>query len=309
MLALLAVACVERTVMPYGVPDATTPPPLPPLDASVEYVVPDDASHPLCARLDTALREVDEHWTGDPSTCDPGEMSEALQARGLPTLDLARELAGLPPLDAAPGAAAQACAMAMHANDRISHHPDRSWACVDDDTGRTAAMALLANVPLDTSMRAFLVDPGNDDTLGHRRWLLSSWLAGLELGSTDRFSCVELLVDGLGTSPPWVAWPPPGAIPRSLLEIYGYTVDEVGWSIQSDSIDLSTASVDIVIDGEAHPVEVYPLEPLLGSLSAIRFTTDTLPHSRHYRVVVRDVAEPFAYDVELLDCVGAGGVW
>ncbi|MCA9572180.1 MAG: hypothetical protein KC656_30280, partial [Myxococcales bacterium] len=172
-----------------------------------------------------------------------------------------------------------------------------------------AGRSLLANVPLDQATLAFLVDPGNEGTLGHRRWLLSSWVDGLEAGSTDQYACLELVdVDLDAEGPAFTAWPPPGEVPRELLETHGYTTDAVGWSIQSDRIDLSTARVVVRAGGRAHEVDVEVLAPGVGSASAVSFTVDRIPRASRYDVEVHGVPDPFGYTVSIVDC-SPEGVW
>jgi hypothetical protein len=68
----------------------------------------------------------------------------------------------------------------------------------------------------------------------------------------------------------WTAWPPPGAFPlEATQDNWNRTIDDTGWSIQSDSIDLSSASVTIKLDGNPLPVSVTTLMSGYGSDDAI----------------------------------------
>jgi hypothetical protein len=304
-LALALSACLEEGTPHVPTPLAVVPSPVhvPVVDIEVP-APPRQNDHPVCEAWSSAIATVDDTgWSGSVASCEPGDPAAGYLA-GLPMLAFARSLVGLPPVDAGPGPRAQACAVAMHANDAITHHPPEEWACVSPEVADTAAVALLANLPADDSVLAYLVDPGNADTLGHRRWLLSPWLYAAEIGSTDTYSCLELAgIDQTGPGPDWIAWPPPGAFPREMLELHGHHVDTTGWSIQSDSLDLAAAVVTVTIAGATYPVEPWSLVDGLGSASAIAFRVDDLPPADSYTVTVDGVAEPFAYTVDLVDCM------
>ncbi len=274
-------------------------------------------AHPVCHRLavvDTV--EVDPEpsaWTGDLASCSSGVPPALLVPNATSQLDYARELAGLPLVSTHASSAAQDCALLMHANETLSHTPTPDWSCWSPEMSDIAAFSLLATVPGVTAIRGYLVDPGNDDTLGHRRWLLSSWVSDYGFGSTDSYSCVHLATYEVDDTTAWTAWPPPGDIPRGMLESYGYTVDEVGWSVQSDRYALEDARVTLTVDGTEHEMQVVPLAPWMGSASAIRWRLPAELHGLEgpYDVHVSspmnpgpDGPLPFAFDytVRIIDC-------
>lgn len=68
----------------------------------------------------------------------------------------------------------------------------------------------------------------------------------------------------------WVAFPPPGPVPFGS-EIHFGELDNAGWSVQSDEIDLTGAQVTVTSQGANLPVTVSTLPPGYGSNSAISF--------------------------------------
>ena len=287
-------------------------------------VAPDDTdagelanAHPVCHRLAVVdAVEVDPEpsaWTGDLDACAPGMAPPLVLPNASSQLDYARELAGLPVASTHTSGAAQECALVMHANEQLSHEPAPNWSCWSPEIPDIAAFSLLATVPGVTAIRGYLVDPGNEETLGHRRWLLSTWVSDFGFGSTSRYSCVHLATYDLDDITTWTAWPPPGDVPRGMLESYGYTVDEVGWSIQSDVYALEDARVTLTVEGTEYEMDVIPLSPWMGSASAIRWR---LPGELHgvegpYDVHVQSVAQPgpnspapysIDYTVRIVDC-------
>ena len=66
---------------------------------------------------------------------------------------------------------------------------------------------------------------------------------------------------------PWVAWPPSGQVPIQALSAgFGGSVDKTGWSVQSDTIDLSSAQVSVTSSGMNLAVSVTQLGSGYGSI-------------------------------------------
>ena len=253
-------------------------------------------------------------WNGDAKTCAGGQIDEAARERALRLVNTYRFLAGVPEVDSEPAwtAPAQDCALLAHANGKLSHSPPRDWSCWSDRGARASAVSLIANRSAPLAIDPFIEDPGNESTMVHRRWLLSEKIHRIALGSTDRFTCA--LVDGReledetqsvaetseepeasegqalsAAARPWVAWPPAGPVP---IDVFRRTrTDAIGWTIQSSSLDLDGASVEVRVDGERRAVKVAPLERTLGSLTAIRFVPvgwSTEPGRRYDVHAVKD---------------------
>jgi uncharacterized protein YkwD len=229
-------------------------------------------------------------WGGSPLTCAAGAMDSETRARALESLNTYRFMADLPPVLAELSweGAAQACALVTHANGYLTHTPPSSSPCWTDLGFRGAKSSLIANRAAPIAVGAFISDPGNESTMGHRRWLLAENLDRVGFGSTDRFSCVLVDPTALGVKKPeppvvggdttetagggareWVAWPPAGPVP--FEEIADDKLDATGWTVQSSTQNLAGAKVEVTVDGETKPVNVTVLAPGWGSLSALSF--------------------------------------
>jgi hypothetical protein len=258
-------------------------------------------------------------WTGSASTCNAGAVDADAAARALAAINLHRFIADVPPLVTEPAwaKAAEECALVAHANQRLSHTPTPDWSCWSDLAATASAVSLIANRSAPPAIAALIEDPGNGETMVHRRWLLSEELLYVGIGSTDRYSCV--VVDGRsldhanGTTPTrtrptaereafrhWTAWPPPGPVPLDIFA--SERLDEVGWTVQSSNADLEHANVTVTVDGEAAPIHLTHLSPLEGSASAVSFTPDgwRAETGHTYHVTVGDGA--IAFSVEPTDC-------
>lgn len=269
-------------------------------------------------------------WSGNAASCNAGALDEDAAKRALRIVNLHRFVADVDPVKRVPSwtAPAQACALLAHANAKLSHEPPRDWACWTEASAFTSSVSLIANRSAPIAIGAFIEDPGNEVTMVHRRWLLTENLRNVGLGSTDRYACVIVdgssfglkAADGANTnddreededsassSPDrgWVAWPPNGPVPLEMLAVE--RVDEVGWTVQSSTNDLDSASVKVTVtmDGvEDKPVHVSHLTPLFGSRSAIRFTPDgwTTQAGHRYAVRVKAEATKIEYVVEPSGC-------
>ena len=103
----------------------------------------------------------------------------------------------------------------------------------------------------------------------------------------------------------WTAWPPPGAFPmQAYAGDFGVNLNDTGWSIQSDSVDLENATVAVTSESESLSVAVTQLGSGYGSRYAIRFNPDGWePEAgKTYSVVVSGIDAAISYDVEFVDC-------
>ncbi|HWB79284.1 MAG TPA: CAP domain-containing protein [Nannocystaceae bacterium] len=246
-------------------------------------------------------------WTGDVASCNAGDIDIGARGRTLRVLNLYRWLAELPAitLDETRNAKAQECALMMHASNTLSHTPTPDWPCYTMDGAEAAGSSNIATGPAVASIDLYMMDPGNPDTIGHRRWILSNSIGPTGVGSTDSYSCLWTIGGSGVADAPWIAYPTPGAFPLAATDLGWTNLDMTGWSIQSDTIDLSTAQVEITRAGETLPVMLHPLGAGYGSMFAVSILPSgwqTTVGSYHVRVT--GVAQPIEYDVEIVDCGG-----
>lgn len=269
----------------------------------------DDEIQMVCDRWLTDRADMSEgEWSGNVAGCDPGDVSAQGRANALRIMNLYRWLADLPPVDTSPerDAMAQACALMMHANGQLSHDPPANWTCHSTDGAQGAGNSNIAGTAGVRAVDLYVADPGNPDTLGHRRWILSNSIGPTGLGSTSEYSCMWTLGGSGNAGAPWMAFPPPGVVPHEAMIASWATVDSTGWSLQSDDIDLAGAQVEVTRDGEVLPVAVHTLIGGYGSAYAISFTPQgwqTEPGNT-YRVEVTGIAQAIDYEVHIVDCSG-----
>lgn len=262
-----------------------------------------------CARWNNDHADLSEGmWSGSVDACDPGDISEEGRQNALRLYNLYRWLADLPPVETSPerNRLAQACALLMEANGQLSHSPGMDWKCWTEAGAEGAGGSNISTGSSVAVVNGYMVDPGNETTLGHRRWILSNSLGPIGIGSTGNgASCMQNLGGQGEASKEWVAWPAPGPFPLQAYRTrFRVTLSETGWSVQSDSIDLSDAQVRVTSEGAELPVSVTPLQRGYGSRYAFRFNPEGWEPeaNRSYAVSIEGLATNIAYEVRFVDC-------
>lgn len=262
-----------------------------------------------CARWNADTANVSEGtWSGNVATCEVGDISADGRENALRLFNLVRWLADLPAVETEQqrNQQAQACALMMEANGKLSHEPAMDWKCYSKLGADGAKTSNISSGPGVSSVLSYMIDDGNLTTFGHRRIILSNELGPIGLGSTGQggASCMQNIGGTGKAGKPWMAWPPPGPFP---VQAYGdrfSSLDDTGWSIQSKSIDLSGASVTITSGGVMQPVQVEQLTGNYGQAKAIRIAPDgwEAEAGATYSVSVSGTSTPIAYDVQMIDC-------
>jgi len=261
----------------------------------------------VCPRWSADRADMTEgSWSGSVAGCDAGDTSADGRERALKLVNLYRFMAGLSEVttDASRNAKTQQCALMMHANGALSHNPPSSWQCYTSDGAQAAGSSNIATTPGVQAVDLYMADPGNETTMGHRRWILSPSLGPIGLGSTDGYSCMWVLGGSGGSGASWIAFPSPGPFPIEAMTASWASVDETGWTVQSDAINLGSAQVTITDAGQDRPVNVSTLAGGYGSSYAIKMIpqgwTSTAGHT--YEVDITGIAQPISYDVEMVHC-------
>jgi hypothetical protein len=200
---------------------------------------------------------------------------------------------------------AQDCALVLDSLGYISHYPPSTAPCYSTIVADIAAQSNISPYQGVYSVDLYMSDPGNETTMGHRRWILSNSLDVIGLGSTDEFSCMTVLGGNGNAGAQWTAWPPPGFVPAEVFEVSWANTNDTGFTVQSNNINLSSATISVKMDGsQPMPVDVVQLGQYYGSDWAINFIPNgwvaTAGHS--YTIQVGGVANPFEYTFEVVDC-------
>ena len=260
----------------------------------------------LCQRvLDDRADLSEGAWDGSTATCEAGTMALDWQERALKSTNLYRWLAGQPPLAlvTTAGEAMQSCAVMMHAASSLSHNPAESWPCYTEGGATAAGGSNLAPVPAVEAIDLYMADPGNETTIGHRRWILSDWIDSTAFGSTSDSSCMKV-VQGFGGPTPWIAWPPPGFYPMEVHNVAYQTIDQTGWTIQTNSVSLTDVTATVTENGSGRPVETVVLGGNYGSKGAIKITPQGwgIVPGAHYTVSATTASDTIEYSFQAVDC-------
>lgn len=181
-----------------------------------------------------------------------------------------------------------------------------SWTCYTELGAQGAATSNISSGPGVQSVDGYMIDTGNETTMGHRRIILSNWLGPIGLGSTGQggSSCMQN-IGGTGKArKPWVAWPPPGPFPIQGYSYFRTSYSDTGWSIQSEDMNLSGAQVTVTSGGNSLAVDVSPLTGNYGSTSGIRVVPRgwDVQAGATYAVSVTGIDSPIDYELVIVDC-------
>jgi len=248
---------------------------------------------------------------GNTFGCVAGTLDTLGLENTLRQVNLYRWLAELPPVTHDPelNAAAQACSLIMDANRDIEHDVPPSWRCHSTLGAEAAQLSNLATTPAVFAVDLYIDDEGIE-SLGHRRWIFNNRTGPIGIGSTRDYSCLHLLSGQSAAPNPWIAWPPPGFVPLHALHqptrFGAFDIDRAGWSVQSESIDLTRGIVTVQMDGEPVAVQTRPLASGYGSRYAIGIVpVDFATRAgSSYRVTITLPREVIEYSFEVVDCEG-----
>lgn len=200
---------------------------------------------------------VDSSWTGSVAGCTPGTTSAAFKEEVKTRINFFRLMAGVPAITGFTGeynTKAQAAALMMSANNRLSHFPDTAWTCYSvagAEAAGSSNLSLGAFGP--NAISGQFQDSGANNTfLGHRRWILFPKTQNMGTGDVpfngnNNASNALWVFDAnqLPTRPatrdPFVAWPPNGFVP--------YQVVFQRWSFSYPDADFTNATVTVSSGG------------------------------------------------------------
>jgi uncharacterized protein YkwD len=267
----------------------------------------DTAPPVVCGRWnEDRAQRAEGSWSGSVAECEAGAYAEPGPSNTLRQVNLFRWLAGLPPveLSADRSAAAQACALLMHANRELEHEVPASWSCWSSASASAAGLSNLATTASVRAIDLYMTDQGIRE-LGHRRWILSNTLGPIGVGSTSSYSCLHVISGDGRADARWVAWPPPGEVPIQALYMATWLdTDAAGWSVQSDFVDLRRGEVSVTRAGEPLAIETWVLAQGYGSTFGlgIRPLGWRSEVGETYDVIVSGVSEPIEWSFTVVDC-------
>ena len=193
------------------------------------------------------------------ATCTPGTNATAFLEAELRRINWLRAFAGVPSTVtflATNNVRDQQAAVIMSRNNALNHYPPTNWFCYTGN-GYTAAnnsnLALGYSGP--DSLTGYIWDFGGDNTaVGHRRWILCPQTQVMGAGDVPKQSSYSTanatwVIDGHyydprpATRTPYVAWPPPGYAPYSLVF--------PRWSFSYAGADFAGANITMTSNGVA----------------------------------------------------------
>ena len=219
--------------------------------------------------------------TGDIATCDPGDLQAPGRPNALKLVNLYRFLTAMPEVTEDPtfDTDAQDCAIIQAANG-LTHTPATTATCYNAMGANASNRSSICGGQAVGCIDLYMDDSANatGPNYGHRTWILANSLGPVGFGSvgsggrTMTASCFYQ-VGGTGKAGvAYVGWPPAGPVP--LQAFTATELDKSGWSLQSDTINLNTATATVMDGTTNQPVTVSDgAGGWLTGLIGVRFPT------------------------------------
>jgi MYXO-CTERM domain-containing protein len=250
--------------------------------------------------------------TGDITTCDPGDLLPPGRPNALKLVNLYRFLTAMPEVteDAGFDTDAQDCAIIQAANG-LSHTPATTATCYNMNGATASNRSSISSGPAVSSIDLYMDDSSNatGPNYGHRTWILANSLGPVGFGSVgsgrSKTASCFYQVGGTGNAKvAYVGWPPAGPVP--LQAFTATELDKSGWSLQSDSINLNSATATVTDGTTNQPVTV---STNLGSYGA-RYAMGIKPNGwtsqagHDYTITIGGTTTAISYTVNVVDCSG-----
>ncbi len=205
-------------------------------------------------------------WTGAYQGCSPGDSSDLLREATIDRVNFFRAMAGVPAaVQEDPGFSelAQAGALMMSAEGKLSHYPDHDYQCFTSDGELAAANSnLYLGRTGPWAVDGYIEDPGDKNVdVGHRITILhpptTRMGVGHVAGDESRYPANVLWVfdddvfdktTNVREQSGFVAWPPRGYVPGELVY--------PRWSFSLSEADLSAAELTMTANGEPIPYSI-----------------------------------------------------
>lgn len=287
---------------PAGARDAGAAPPTSGVaDEAGSGSVPPDGGSDVCSRWTADRADLSEGtWTGSVSTCTAGDIGAPGRANALKLVNLYRFLAGMPAVvnDPSWDSEAQQCALIQSAN-VLSHSPPSTAKCYTAAGADGSARSDLSSGPGVQAIDGYMQDLGDATTMGHRRWILNNQLGPVGFGSAIA-SCFMNTGGKGNANKPFVAWPPAGPVPYAAITTTA--ADQGGWTIQSDTINISSGTVSVVDGTQSLMITQGSLPAGYGSTYTLRFVPSgwKTQAGHSYKVAVSGTS--VTYTVQVLNC-------
>lgn len=255
---------------------------------------------------------LDPAWTGNVASCTAGDVTADYRAAAVRRVNFFRAMAGLPAdiqLRDDWNAKCQEGALMLNANQQLSHSPPPTWKCYTSAGAEALSRSDIAYgyATAWDAVTAWMADPGIW-TAGHRRWVLHPPAAQMGFGCTfggSYRSYALWVIGGAGTRPPtpeWVAWPPAGYVP--------YTLVPNQWSFSYPGADLHSATVSLTREGTPVATNLQTVSDDYGDNTLVwavsEFPSGIPPRDTRYQVTVDGVRiagnpRSFTYETVVFD--------
>lgn len=263
-----------------------------------------------------ASEGVSSDWSGSHAGCNPGTTAAAFREAIVRRINYFRAMGGIPPISgfkAEYTQKAQAAALMMSVNKALDHTPPATWTCYTQDGYQGASSSnLFLGVYGPSAITGYIHDFGAGNTfVGHRRWILYPQTQSMGSGDIPPvngypasnalwvFDTENMWGARPQTREPYVAWPPPGYVPRQFLF--------PRWSFSYPQANFGATTVTVTRNNQPVPVSINPIANGYGENTIVWELGEPLPAGEvTYSVSLQNVlinagSQDFSYEVTVFD--------
>jgi len=251
----------------------------------------------------------DVAWSGDESSCNPGEVPQGTMDKIFMRLEYFRKAAGLNNAiseNDTKSEKAQQAALMMKSNGTLDHFPPESWKCYSTAGKDGAGNSLLTQTRNAEAVDSYMKDAGEaNGPVGHRRWLLWPRLQEIGVGNTDNTNAIWVLGEA-GTppadAPEFISWPPKGYSPKK----FAYP----RWSFSIADADFTGASITMTDqNNQSVTLSIEELDNAFGDRTIVwvpDININSLTEDSTFKITLQNVGigaemKDFDYEVILFD--------
>lgn len=225
--------------------------------------------------------------------CKKGVVNEKGHQQVLAVLNYYRRLSGVFDsclFDNQLNGQCQSAALMMESNNNLNHFPPSNWRCYNKE-GRVAASQsnLVLGASFSEGLDVLMDDYGaNNESCGHRRWLINPFNYIFGHGSTHAASAISVF--GKTALPPdnhlyfndtqFIAWPSPYYFPKDLVyERWSFSLHQANFDEAMISVNVNGKSLPLkkekVTNGYGINTLVWKIEPNLIQANQIYYVRIT----------------------------------
>lgn len=192
-------------------------------------------------------------WSGNKLICTKGKLKDETYKKILQRINYFRRTAGVYDsieFDEGYNKIAQAAALIMYSNERLTHQPSKDLKCYSDD-GYEGASSSNLSLLIKNDFSRLITDEVEDDgsgneDCGHRSWILFAQRKRMGFGATNGSYALQVINPTKNNKPipEYYSFPPKGYVPFQVV------FKKWSFFVTTQNVDFSKAKIEMQINGK-----------------------------------------------------------